>query len=139
MSVLITARLEKSIQHEYDKKIEDYKIEELHRQKAEVVAKLFSKWLKYRGKEDEILSDKDLIDYYEELTKMSYEIALWIKDEKLLSEIMLRLTNNNQAKDKRVLIGEIRKLILNNKEDCFDSQEIVEWPNLEIQKKLFKL
>lgn len=134
----IAARLEKSIQHEYDKKLEDYRFAQLQRQKAEVIARLFSKWAKYRGKEIEYLSKDQLLDYYEELSRMSFELAMWVKDGNLLNDIMARLQNKEGAKDPRVLVGEIRKLILeNNAKDIFDCQQITLWPTDEVMLKLF--
>ena len=112
LSLWIRARLEKSIQHEYDKKFEDYRTEELHRRKAEMVAKFFAKWIKYRGKEFEILEKDKLFDYYEDLNKMSFELSLWINDEKLLRKIMKRFNNANDALEIRDILIETRKYLL---------------------------
>ena len=132
----IKNKIEKSIQHEYDRKLEDYKFLQLQKQKAEIVAKFFSKWIKFRGKETEILSKKELIDYYEELNLMSIEMVLWIKDENLLKDIMLRLQNHEKAKDSRLLIKEFRKLILDIKKEDFDYKNITLWPTDEIAQKI---
>ena len=78
----VSARLEKSIQHEYDRKLEEYRFQQLQRQKAETVARLFARWIKYRGNESIYLNKNELINFYEELNQMSIEISLWIKDKK---------------------------------------------------------
>lgn len=132
----IAKRLEKSIQHEYDKKLEDYRFQQLRRQKAEVIACLFSRWIKYRGNEGEYLEKDELINYYEELNRMSLEMCLWINDEKILVDIMSRLQNKVDAKDIRTLIGQIRKIVFDTN-DNFDINEIVIWPPEEVAKNLF--
>lgn len=137
LAIWIKSRLEKSIQHEYDKKLENYKFTQLQRQKAEAVARLFSKWIKYRGKESDYLEKNELLNFYEELNQTSLEISLWIKDEELLLDIMTRLQNKESAKDIRTIIGQIRKLILETKESKFDPQEITLWPTDEQFSKLF--
>lgn len=139
LSIWIKARLEKSIQHEYDKKLEDYKFSQVERQKAEMIATFFAKWIKYRGKERDFLNDKELIDYYEELNKMSLEITLWIKDEQILNEIMSRTQLKDGVGDIFAITVKIRKLILDLKNDKFDPENITRWPNSEDAKKLFKL
>lgn len=131
-------RLEKSIEHEYAKKIEDYKFSQLQREKASLIANFFSTWIKYRGLESTILTKEELISYYQDLNKMSIEISLWIKDEKLLTEIMSLLGKKETARDLRSLTGEVRKLILEIGKDNFNPLEIIIWPNEEISTKLFK-
>lgn len=136
LAMWIKTRLEKSIQHEYDKSLEDYRFQQLQRKKAETVSRLFAKWIKYGGAEFEYLNKNELINFYEELNQMSLEISLWI-DEKILIDIMACLEQKDGAKDIRTLAGQVRKLILNNDKDGFDALKIVLWPNLEMKKKLF--
>lgn len=134
----IEARLAKSIQHEYNKRLEDYKFSQMQRQKAEIVARLFAKWIKYRGSEETLLDKGDLINYYEELNQMSLELSLWIPDVALLDDIMGRFVGQENAKDIRNLIGQIRKLILNNTNDSFNSQNIALWPSQAMGDRIFK-
>lgn len=126
------------ITYYFTRKTEDYKFLQLQRQKAEAVSRLFAKWIKYCGKENEILEKKEQFDYYEELNQMSIEIALWISDEKLLGDIMARLQNKPEAKTIRCLIGDVRKLILNNKNDDFNSEEVALWPSQDLLKELLE-
>src|SRR3989344_1864230 len=121
-------RLEKSIQYKYDKQFEDYKFSRLKRQKAELIAALFSKWIKYYGRETILLKKVELRNYYEELNRMSMELCIWLDDEKLLNDIMTRLQNLETAKDPRILLADVRKLVLENKKDIFKSEDIVLWP-----------
>ena len=132
----VGVRIDKSIQHHYDKDLEDYKVSRIRRQKAEGIAKLFSVWIKYRGKETELLDKNALIERYEELNRMSLELSLWIEDVQLLNDIMNRLQNVENAKTIRDLMGEVRKLILEKKDD-FDSKNIVLWPPDSDAENLF--
>ena len=52
----VKIRLEQSIRHEYEKKLEDYRFSQLQRQKAETIATFFAKWIKYRGNEKKFLN-----------------------------------------------------------------------------------
>lgn len=112
----------------FAQKTEKYKFAQLQKQKAEAVARLFSKWIKYKEDDLKKLNAEKLNDYYEELNKMSIEISFWIKDQKLLTDIMLRLQNDPSAKNIRQIIGEVRKLILENPKDTFNPLEITLWP-----------
>ena len=132
LSIWIKNRLEKSIQYEYDKKLEEYKFLQTQRQKADVVARFFAKWIKFRGQEQELLERKDLLDYYEDLNRMSFEVSLWVSDNKILEDVMKRFQNNENAKDVRNIIGQFRQLILNTKNDSFNVQNITIWPTDEI-------
>jgi len=127
ISTWVKTKIENSIKLESDKKLENYKNSKLQREKAALVAKLFSKWIKYSPHGTSHLSDKDLYDYYEELNRMSLELSLWLKDDKLLSEIMCALNWKKGSKDIRALTGEVRKLILDIENDKFNPQSIVLW------------
>jgi len=127
------------ISYYFAQKTENYKFSQLQRQKAEMVARYFAQWVKYQGNEKDFLSEKELITHYEELNRMSLELSLWIKDEKLLDEIMSRTQNKEGTANVRAIIGKIRKLILGIGNDKFNSQNITLWPKPEDAKKLFKL
>ncbi len=135
-SIWIKSRLEKSIQHEYDKKLEEYKFLQLQKQKSEIIGRFFAKWIKYRGQERTILDKKELLDYYEELNRMSFEISLWISNDEILKEVMKRFQNQESAKDVRSLIGEFRKLILNIESKDFNIQDITIWPTNKIAEEM---
>lgn len=132
-------RLEQSIRHEYDKKLEDYRFAHLQRQKAEVIATFFAKWIKYRGNEKCFLNDKEMIDHYEELNRMSLEVSLWIEDKDVLDEIMSVTQLKGGNGNVREITGKVRKLILNIVDDDFDPKEVTLWPNQEETIKLFRL
>lgn len=125
---MVSGSIGGSISYYFAQKTENYKFLQLQKQKAEAVARLFARWIKYRGKEKDCLNQNELIEYFEELNRMSFEISFWITDHKLLTDIMLRLQNASDAKDIRAIIGDIRKLILENPKDKFDAQQITLWP-----------
>lgn len=127
------------ITYYFSQKTENYKFSQLQRQKAEMVARFFAKWTKYRGKEKDFLNEKELIDYYEDLSQLSLELSLWIKDEKLLDKIMSRTQMKKGSPNVREIIGKIRELILETKNDKFNPHDITLWPNDEDATKLFKL
>jgi hypothetical protein len=139
-SVWLKARLVESINYEYNEKIEELKFSQVQRQKAAVVAKLFAKWIKYRGHEKDWLNNEKLIEYYEELNRMSIETSLWVKDGEFLNEAMsLFFLEKDKRPDERLILGKFRKLVLGVDDDKFKSKNIVLWPNEEIAKELFKV
>ena len=128
LSKWISYRLEKSISHEYEKKLEDYRFSILQREQAAKIASLFSKWAKYSGKENEVLKKHELSDYYEEITRMSYELSLWITDEDLVIKIMDRLMNKKDALKIEDVLIKIREHILGKKNQKITAENIVHWP-----------
>ena len=126
----VGARIKSSVQHVYDKQVEDYRFNRLKRQRAERIAEFFAKWIKYRGRESQTLNRREIIEYYSSLNQMSLEMALWIEDKELLEEVMGLMGHNPEAKSIFDLIGEVRKLLL-EKEDDFDPYKIVLWPRSE--------
>ena len=96
----VIARLEQSIKHEYDKKLEEYRFEMKKREQSSLIAQLFSNWLIL--KKDEIRN--------RELNKLSFEMSLWLPDDVAL-EINKRLKNLDGARPAEELIVECRKII----------------------------
>lgn len=132
----IGARIDKSIQHHYQKELEDYKTSRLRRERTELISRLFSLWIKYRGRESVILSNEELIERYYELNRMSLELSLWVEDVKLLNDVMSRLQNRDNAKSIYEIMGEVRALIL-EKSDDFNPKNITLWPVDDEIEKIF--
>jgi len=128
LSIWIKSRLEQSIRHEKDKQLEEYKFSLSKRDKVANIASFFSLWIKYRGHEKKWLEEKELIEYYRELTKMSFELALWVDDEVLLKDVMKRLKNEDGSQDTIELLLKVRKLISENKESTLGAEDITLWP-----------
>ncbi len=108
----------------FNKKLEK---ESLQRIQAAKIAESFACWAKYAGKETSVLDKKELYDYYENLTKMSYEFSLWIEDEKLVKEIMKRFTNSEDALSTKQLVIKVRELILNKNPEELTADDLVHW------------
>lgn len=94
----LKARIEQSIKHEYDKILEDYRNKLDMRNKAAVVADLFSRWL--------ILKEDKFIP----LNKLSIEASLWLPDD-IAIEIGKCLANAPDSKSLQELVISCRKLI----------------------------
>ena len=127
VAIWLKSRLEASIKHEYDRALEDYRFEIYQREQAAKIATFFARWVKYNAKESKVLNAKELLDYREELTRMSYELCLWIHDEVLVRKIMLRLINDENALSIKELLIEIRELILGKKCKILKAEDIVNW------------
>ncbi|MHB1330370.1 MAG: hypothetical protein ACYCY6_00100 [Minisyncoccota bacterium] len=128
LSIWIKSRLEQSIRHEYDRQLEEYKFSLSKRDKVANIASFFSLWIKYRGNERAWLDEKELIEYYRELTKMSFELALWVDDENLLKDVMKRLKNKDGSQGTIELLLKVKKLISENKESSLKAEDITLWP-----------
>lgn len=98
----IKARLEQSIRHEYDKKIEEIRFEMKKREQSALVADLFSKWIH--------ISDEGNHPQARELNRLSFEMSLWLPDD-IAIEINKRLKNLQEAKPTMDLLIECRKII----------------------------
>jgi hypothetical protein len=138
LSILIESRLNASIKHEYGKKLEEFRFEIGKREKAAKIADSFAKWTKYNGKESELLSKKELFDYYEDLNRMSFELTLWIDDKNLLKKIMARFNNQENALSIRDLIMEVKIYISKDKKEFSKSiaNDMVTWPSHAVIKKI---
>jgi len=124
----------------FNKKLEEYRLSINRREKAADVATMLARWIKYRGREENLLTKKELIDYYEELTRMSFELSLWIEDEKLLSELMRLFARDPLAPNVREILGKIREELPDGKAfESFSPSEIIIWPADEIVEDVFDL
>lgn len=99
---------------------------QLQKEKAAVIAELFSKWIKYTDETISEISKEELSSYYEDLNRLSLEISLWIKDETLLNDIMNTLSGDT-SQDVQALIVRVRKMVLENNKDKFDPKKITLW------------
>ena len=127
-SIWIKIRLEQSVRYEYDKQLERYRFSLSKRDKVANIASFFSLWIKYRGHEQKWLKGQELVEYYQELTKMSFELALWIDDEILLKDVMIRLKNEDGSQNTVELLLKFKKLISENKESTLKAGDVTIWP-----------
>jgi hypothetical protein len=112
-------------------KIEEYKFYIYQRQQAEKIAELFAKWIKYNGQSDKFLNDKERIDYYEQLNKLTWELAMWIPNEQLVKKIMVLLSNAQNALNIKEIIIETRGLILQKKTKDSKWQDLIHFTKRE--------
>lgn len=106
-------------------KTEEYKFKIYQRKQAEKIAELLAKWIKYNGKENEILNEEQKKEHFEELNRLTWELAMWISDDKIVRRLMERLSNKEGAPDVKKLIFEIRELMLNKKSQSLKWEELV--------------
>jgi hypothetical protein len=111
----IIARINESIRHEYEKKLEEYKFEIVQREQASKISELFAMWFKYGGREDELLDVDSKRNHFEKLNKLTCELAIWVKNENLVKEIMSRLHNDKDALHYKEIIIKMREYILGDK------------------------
>ncbi|HEY0947915.1 MAG TPA: hypothetical protein VGE53_00275 [Candidatus Paceibacterota bacterium] len=124
----VKGKIETSIKHAYDKKFLEYQHQLARRQKSEQLAYAFARWIKYRGAEEKWLSERELVDYYEELTRLSYELILYLEDETLLTEVMKKFQNLDDSKSTEQIIVEVRKLLQGKEDNLFTFENVVSWP-----------
>lgn len=112
------------ISYYFSEKTERYKFELLKREQASRVAELFAFWLRC---DDEILSKMDTeerINHCEKLNKITWELAIWIPDEKIIKNIMDKLTHKSRRDIKEIIL-DIREQIQERKNKKFKWQDIV--------------
>lgn len=110
VTIWLKSRLEKSIEHEYEKQLEEYRFAILKREQAARVAELFAFWLSC---DDDVLrefSKKEMRDHSEKLNRLTWELAIWIPDEKIVKDIMDKLSHGSK-KDIKEIILSIREQI----------------------------
>lgn len=128
-SLWIKSRLEKSIEHEYSRKLEDYKFSLRRKAEAAKIAELFAKWIKYGGNERTLISDKEQQrNYYEELNRLSYELTLWVEDQVLIKKIARLLQRQDGHVTIEKIIVQIRKLILDKNGEDITEEDVTHWP-----------
>lgn len=121
-----------------NKKLEDYRHQLKLRQKSAIISDFFALWGKYRGKEGDIFEDDNqaLYDYFENLNKMSYQIAVSIENPVLIDKTMKHfLDKDSSGTDIPELLNQYRRELHGNDAESFNNLAI--WPNEELQKRLF--
>jgi len=117
----IKYRLENSIKHEYDKKLEEYKNDNEKRNKAEQISELLSEWLSFP-------------DSQKELNKLSINLFLWLPDN-LAKDLSNLLSHNlNESLDIRDFILNIRKYL--NKNTNIDKNLIILFTKENFKNKI---
>lgn len=110
LSIWVKTRIESSIKHEYDKKLEDYKHQTLMRQRAALIAELFSEWLSFP--EDE-----------SKLNKLAFESFLWLPEE-LARNLSQCISGAEKSPSIRKVLLKVREY-LQDSTDNFNESEII--------------
>lgn len=118
------------ISYYFAEKSENYKFELLKNEQAAKVAEFFALWIKYDGIEIENLSDADKIEYQEKLNRLTWELAMWVKDEKLVKKIMEKLTHSSKSEIKEIIM-QVREVIQNKENKEIEGNDIV---NFKLRK-----
>jgi hypothetical protein len=108
---LFKYRLQNSIKHEYDKKLEEFRFEQRKREQAVKVAKLLA--LSFDSKTDE-----------REFNELAWELSLWLHKD-IVWEITKCLCGDSSAKDPKEILIIIRKALNNGKDDGLEAGQIV--------------
>ncbi|BDA13946.1 hypothetical protein KAM339_024870 [Aeromonas caviae] len=111
----IKLRLESSIKHEYDKKLEEFKNEQKIREQAAKVSKLLAE----ARNGDVSLSRERATN----LNQQAWELMLWLPAE-TARNLSNHLAGDQKTTMKSILI-DVRKILLNNKNDDLKPEEIV--------------
>lgn len=109
----LKARLEASIRHEYDRRLEAYRRELDRRDRAAMVAELFAEWSSF---------PKDP----KRLNQLTWEASLWLPAN-IVKEVSKRLSNSADAHDVREILVDVRKHLSTSPDDI-SAHEIVHFP-----------
>jgi len=109
----IGARIEKSIEHAYNVRLEGIREDIAVKNRAALVADLLSEWLS-RPKDST------------KLNRLTFEAYLWLP-RNIADDLSRRLANQADAPDVRTLLGQVRKHLL-GQGDTFDPQKINIFP-----------
>ncbi|MEM5558712.1 hypothetical protein AAHK07_09320 [Aliarcobacter cryaerophilus] len=115
----IKTKIEQSIKHAYDKKLEEFKQEQLIRYKAEVVAELIAEWISNPADN-------------KRLHQLTFEAFLWLPDD-ICHELSKRLCNEDNAIPYKEILIATRKHLL--KETNLKAAEIVHFPEIDKGEK----
>jgi hypothetical protein len=115
------ARLLKSIEHEYQKKLEEYRYDLKVREQAARVAEYLS------------LRNSDKNDVYL-MNKLSWELALWLPAE-VYQKLAHVIVNAPDAQKYKELLIDVRKLLLKDNSDKLTWDNIIHtnWPNQPVE------
>ncbi|MBU1016563.1 MAG: MutH/Sau3AI family endonuclease [Patescibacteria group bacterium] len=82
------------------------------------------KWIQART-----LSENDRRDYAEKMNRLTRGLAIWIPDEKVVKQIMGRLSNNKSRLDIKQIILQIREDIQKRKSEVLVYQKLIKYFN----------
>ncbi|MFZ2863769.1 MAG: hypothetical protein WA440_03380 [Ignavibacteriaceae bacterium] len=107
----ITSKINNSLKHHYDKLTEDYKRDQLIKQKSELIGDLLSEWISHP--EDQ-----------KKLNQLTFEAFLWLPKE-IANDLSDTLSHKNNAKSIREIISAVRIHLLGEENRIEDHKVIV--------------
>ena len=110
IALALKTYIEKSVAHEFDKRIEDYRTEIRQRERAAMIAELIAEW---DSRPEDV----------KKLNQLVLEASLWLPEHEA-RELGRILTYNDQAKLPKELVIDIRR-ILQGKEDGLTAADLV--------------
>lgn len=95
----IKIRLTESIKHEYDKKLQEYKQEQLRKEKAAVVAEFLAEWTHLKGADTK------------RLNQLLWELSLYLPSQ-LVRDVKSMVSNNGSGKTAPEVLVAARNYLL---------------------------
>lgn len=120
-----------------NKKTEDQKSKRKIVEESQRIAELFASWVKYNsvGISTKELKGENLAKYYYQLNKLTWEFLLWAPEEQVVLDIMKRLHNEDDAKDIRQILLDVREMLQGKKNKTLRFSEIVFFQKKERKQK----
>ncbi len=112
------------VSYYFAEKTENYKFELLKKEQASKVAELFALWVKHNDNSLKKLSIDKRNNYIEKLNKLTWELTIWIPDEKIVMKIMNKLSHKSKSEIKQIIL-QIRETIQNKKCNQLKWKDIV--------------
>lgn len=109
----LKARLEASIRHEYDKRLEEYRRELDLRDRAAMVAELFAEWA-------------SLPQDPKRLNQLTWEASLWLPAD-IVREVSKRPSNSPDAREVKEILVDVRRH-LSGVPDDLTAEQLVHFP-----------
>lgn len=103
LALWLKSSLTNSIKHEYDKKLEDFKRDQLRKDKAAVVAEFLAEWTHLQGGDTK------------RLNQLLWELSLYLPSE-LVKDIQSMVTNDCNRKSAAQILIAVRNHLLDNED-----------------------
>jgi hypothetical protein len=113
VSIWLKGRLEASLKHEYDRKLEDLKFEIRQREQAAMIAELLAEWV------SKPMDTKHL-------NRLTWEASIWLP-ERIARDLCATLNHQPASKSYKDLIVEVRK-ILKGDQDGLTADQVIDFP-----------
>jgi hypothetical protein len=120
----ITSKINNSLKHQYDKLTEDYKRDQLIKQKSELIGDLLSEWISQP-------------DDQKKLNQLTFEAFLWLPKE-IANDLSDTLSHKDNAKSIREIISAVRIHLL-GEENKIENEKVIVFTQQSKSKQLERL